>query len=125
MRPLLDTELTKAPAPPADFEAPLQLKVSKLDYNDYTCRMAISRISGGGELHLAILAEPMRGEGFEFQLARPQVILRRDGKGALFEPIEYLVLDLEEAYMGRVMEMLGPRRVELADMAGAGTGRVR
>ena len=53
------------------------------------------------------------------------MILRRDGTGALLEPIEYLVLDLEETYTGRVMEMLGARRAELADMAGAGTGRVR
>ena len=82
-------------------------------------------VSGRGELHLAILAETMRREGFEFQLSRPQVILRRDGQGSLLEPIEYLVLDLEEAYRGRVMEMLGSRRAELADMTGAGTGRVR
>ncbi|HEU4402845.1 MAG TPA: translational GTPase TypA, partial [Candidatus Polarisedimenticolia bacterium] len=82
-------------------------------------------VSGRGELHLAILAETMRREGYEFQLSRPQVILRRDGQGALLEPIEYLVLDLDEAYTGRVMEMLGARRAELADMLGAGTGRVR
>ena len=82
-------------------------------------------VSGRGELHLAIVAETMRREGYEFQLSRPQVILRRDGTGALLEPIEYLVLDLEETYTGRVMEMLGARRAELADMAGAGTGRVR
>ncbi|PYS95555.1 MAG: translational GTPase TypA [Acidobacteria bacterium] len=82
-------------------------------------------VSGRGELHLAILAETMRREGFEFQLSRPQVILRRDGQGSVLEPIEYLVLDLEEAYRGRVMEMLGSRRAELADMTGAGTGRVR
>ena len=83
------------------------------------------RISGRGELHLAILAETMRREGYEFQLARPQVIFRRDGQGRLLEPIEYLVLDLEETYTGRVMEMLGGRRAELADMTGAGTGRTR
>jgi GTP-binding protein len=82
-------------------------------------------VSGRGELHLAIVAETMRREGHEFQLSRPQVILRRDGAGRLLEPIEYLVLDLDETYMGRVMEMLGVRRAELADMGGAGTGRVR
>jgi GTP-binding protein len=82
-------------------------------------------VSGRGELHLAILVETMRREGYEFQLSRPQVILRRDAKGQVLEPIEYLVLDLEEAYQGRVMEMLGPRRAELADMGGVGTGRVR
>jgi GTP-binding protein len=82
-------------------------------------------VSGRGELHLAILVETMRREGYEFQLGRPQVILRRDAAGRTLEPIEYLVLDLEETYMGRVMEMLGPRRADLADMSGAGTGRVR
>jgi GTP-binding protein len=83
------------------------------------------RVSGRGELHLAIVAETMRREGYEFQLSRPRVILKRDAKGATLEPIEYLVLDLEEAYTGRVMEMLGERRAILANMAGAGTGRVR
>jgi GTP-binding protein len=83
------------------------------------------RVSGRGELHLAIVAETMRREGYEFQLSRPRVILKRDAKGATLEPIEYLVLDLEEAYTGRVMEMLGERRALLANMAGAGTGRVR
>jgi len=82
-------------------------------------------VSGRGELHLAIVAETMRREGYEFQLSRPRVILRRDAAGRPLEPIEYLVLDLEEAYKGRVMEMLGARRAELADMTGAGTGRVR
>jgi len=83
------------------------------------------KVSGRGELHLAILAETMRREGYEFQLARPQVIFRKDAQGRTLEPIEYLVLDLEEAYRGRVMEMLGTRRAEMADMIGAGTGRIR
>ncbi len=83
------------------------------------------RVSGRGELHLAILAETMRREGFEFQLSRPQVIFRTGPLGERLEPIEYLVLDVEEGYMGRVMELLGARRAVLADMTGAGTGRVR
>jgi GTP-binding protein len=82
-------------------------------------------VSGRGELHLAILAETMRREGYEFQLSRPQVILKDDGRGAVLEPIEFLVLDLEETYTGRVMEMLGGRRARLDVMIGAGTGRVR
>jgi len=83
------------------------------------------RVSGRGELHLSILAETMRREGYEFQLSRPQVIMRRDPSGAPLEPIEYLVLDFEETFMGRIMEMVGTLRGELADMSGAGTGRVR
>ncbi len=82
-------------------------------------------VSGRGELHLSILVETMRREGFEFQLSRPQVILRRDENGRTLEPIEDLVLDVEEGYVGRVMEMLGERRAELANMSGAGTGRAR
>jgi len=82
-------------------------------------------VSGRGELHLAIVAETMRREGYEFQLSRPRVILKRDARGAPLEPIEYLVLDLEETYRGRVMEVLGARRAELANMGGAGAGRVR
>jgi GTP-binding protein len=92
---------------------------------DETATTDTFTVSGRGELHLAIVAETMRREGYEFQLSRPQVILKRDEQGAPLEPIEYLVLDLEEAYMGRVMEMLGERRAILANMAGAGTGRVR
>jgi GTP-binding protein len=82
-------------------------------------------VSGRGELHLAIVAETMRREGYEFQLSRPRVIYRRGLAGDLLEPIEYLVLDLEESYMGRVMEILGVRRATLANMGGAGSGRVR
>ncbi|MCZ6696913.1 MAG: translational GTPase TypA [Acidobacteria bacterium] len=82
-------------------------------------------VSGRGELHLAILVETMRREGYELQLSRPQVILKKDGDGATLEPIEDLSLDLEETYTGRVMEMLGARRAELSNMTGAGTGRVR
>jgi GTP-binding protein len=82
-------------------------------------------VSGRGELHLAIVAETMRREGYEFQLSRPRVILKRDANGATLEPIEYLVLDLEESYRGRIMEILGARRAELANMIGAGAGRVR
>ena len=82
-------------------------------------------VSGRGELHLAILVETMRREGYEFQLSRPQVILKQDGDGATLEPIEDLSLDLEETYTGRVMEMLGTRRAVLSNMTGAGTGRVR
>jgi len=95
------------------------LKVEETDSPDSL------QVSGRGELHLAILVETMRREGYEFQLSRPRVIFKRDEKGRTLEPIEYLALDLEEAYMGRVMEMLGPRRAILSHMAGAGSGRVR
>jgi GTP-binding protein len=99
--------------------ANVALRVEETDASDTL------RVSGRGELHLAIVAETMRREGYEFQLSRPQVIFKRDAQGRPLEPIEYMVLDLEEAYMGRVMEILGVRRAALANMSGAGTGRVR
>ncbi|PYQ13486.1 MAG: translational GTPase TypA [Acidobacteria bacterium] len=81
-------------------------------------------VAGRGELHLAILVETMRREGYEFQLSRPRVILRQEGDQVL-EPMEHLVVDVEEETLGVVMEKLGGRRAEMSNMTGAGTGRVR
>jgi len=81
-------------------------------------------VSGRGELHLSILAENMRREGFEFALSRPQVILKEvDGK--TLEPYEALVVDIDEAHVGTVMEKFQIRRAEMTDMVNPGTGRVR
>jgi GTP-binding protein len=71
---------------------------------------------GRGELSLAILAETMRREGFEFSLGRPQVILRRGGDGALLEPYEELVIDCDEEFTGPVISTLGERKGELQHM---------
>src|SRR5437867_3184725 len=81
-------------------------------------------VSGRGELHLAILVETMRREGYEFSLSRPRVITREEN-GVLLEPMEHLVVDVEEAALGTVMEKLGARRAEMSNMSGAGTGRMR
>jgi GTP-binding protein len=81
-------------------------------------------VSGRGELHLSILAENMRREGFEFALSRPQVIVK-ELKGQLMEPYEALVVDIDEAHVGTIMEKLQARRAEMADMVNPGTGRVR
>jgi GTP-binding protein len=81
-------------------------------------------VSGRGELHLSILAENMRREGYEFALSRPQVILKNIG-GKTMEPWEALVVDVEEAHVGTVMEKLQQRRGEMTDMVNPGTGRVR
>src|SRR5260370_40801758 len=81
-------------------------------------------VSGRGELHLSILAENMRREGFEFALSRPQVILKEvDGRKS--EPYEALVVDIDEAHVGAVMEKLQTRRGEMSDMVNPGSGRVR
>jgi len=77
-------------------------------------------VSGRGELHLAILVETMRREGYEFQLSRPRSSTRQEGSQVL-EPMEHLVVDVEETALGVVMEKLGARRAEMTNMSGAGT----
>jgi GTP-binding protein len=73
------------------------------------------KVSGRGELHLSILIEKMRREGYEFQVTRPQVIFREEG-GKRLEPYEELIVDVDENYMGRVIENLGGRRGSLLEM---------
>src|ERR1043166_7926552 len=81
-------------------------------------------VSGRGELHLSILAENMRREGYEFALSRPQVILKEVG-GKTMEPYEALVVDIDEGHVGTIMEKLQARRAEMTDMVNPGRGRVR
>ncbi len=82
------------------------------------------RVSGRGELHLGILIENMRREGFELSVSRPEVIIREiDGEPC--EPYEQLTIDVEEQNQGAVMEALGQRKAELKDMLPDGNGRVR
>jgi len=82
-------------------------------------------VSGRGELHLSILMETMRREGFEFQVSRPRVITRESAGGERLEPYEELMLDIPEEYLGVVIEKLGPRRGEMLDMKNPGQGMVR
>ncbi len=82
------------------------------------------RVSGRGELHLSILIENMRREGFELGVSRPEVIIREED-GVKLEPYEQLTVDVEEIHQGAVMERLGQRGGELKDMQPDGKGRVR
>ena len=82
------------------------------------------KVSGRGELHLSVLIETMRREGYELAVSRPEVIIK-DIDGVPSEPIEQLVCDLEEQYQGGVMERLGMRRGQLVNMEPDGKGRVR
>ncbi|HHV79907.1 MAG TPA: translational GTPase TypA [Firmicutes bacterium] len=82
------------------------------------------QVSGRGELHLSILIEKMRREGYELAVSKPKVIMKRIN-GQLQEPIELLVIDTPEMYMGAVMESLGPRKGELRKLEPSGDGRVR
>jgi len=81
-------------------------------------------ISGRGELHLSILIENMRREGYEFEISRPQVV-EKVIDGVRSEPIEELTLDIPEEYVGIVMEGLGPRKSEIANMQHKDNGQVR
>ena len=90
-----------------------------------TDRPEVLRVSGRGELHLAILMETMRREGYEFQVSRPRVITRKGEGGALEEPYEELIVDVPEGMLGVVIEKIGSRRGEMIDMRNPGQGRVR
>ncbi|HEX5631674.1 MAG TPA: translational GTPase TypA [Gemmatimonadales bacterium] len=82
-------------------------------------------VSGRGELHLGILMETMRREGYEFQISRPRVITRTGENGERLEPYEELIIDVPEEYVGVVMEKLGPRRSEITEMKNNGQGNTR
>jgi GTP-binding protein len=82
------------------------------------------KVSGRGQLHLGILIENMRREGFELEISAPQVIYK-EVNGAKHEPFELLILDIEEQYQGVVMEMLGQRKAELQNVINEGNGKIR
>lgn len=81
-------------------------------------------VSGRGELHLSVLIENMRREGFELAVSRPEVIIK-EIDGQMMEPVEQLVVDIEEQHQGGVMEKLGIRKGQLKNMESDGKGRVR
>src|SRR5713101_4797336 len=82
-------------------------------------------VSGRGELHLTILMETMRREGYEFQVSRPRVITREGARGERLEPYEELAIDVPEEFLGVVIEKLGPRRAGMLEMKNPGQGMVR
>jgi GTP-binding protein len=81
-------------------------------------------VSGRGELHLSVLIETMRREGFELAISKPQVI-QKEVNGEIHEPYEQIVIDVEEIHQGAVMEELGPRKAELQSMESDGKGRCK
>ena len=82
------------------------------------------KVSGRGELHLSILIETMRRQGYEFQVSKPTVI-NKEVDGEIHEPIEYLIIDVPEDYMGVVMEKLGTRKAEMVNMHSSQQGYMR
>ena len=87
-----------------ELETNVAMRVEETDEKDNFL------VSGRGELHLGILIETMRREGYELQVSKPRAILKKDENGNVVEPIEELSIDIPENYMGIVMEVLGPRR---------------
>jgi GTP-binding protein len=102
----------------AELETDVSLRVEETDSPDAFI------VSGRGELHLSVLIETMRREGYELQVSKPQVIIRQED-GVKMEPLEHLVIDVPEEYMGAVMERLGTRKAEMSNMINHGTGNVR
>ncbi len=94
------------------------LRVEQLDDADKF------KVSGRGELHLSVLIETMRREGFEMAVSRPEVIMK-EVDGVMMEPYENVTVDIEEAHQGTIMERLGERKAEMRDMQLDGAGRVR
>lgn len=93
-----------------ELESNVALKVEETENKD------AFKVSGRGLLHLGILIENMRREGYELSIGKPQVIMRKNADGVLEEPIEYLVVDVPEKNMGGVMELVGNRKGELVRM---------
>lgn len=101
-----------------ELETNVSLRVNETDSTDSF------EVSGRGELHLSILIETMRREGYELQVSKPRVIFK-EINGVLHEPIEYLTIDVPEEFMGVVMEKLGVRKAEMVNMTSAINGYVR
>jgi GTP-binding protein len=104
------------------LERELQVNVA-LRYKD-TDEDGIYEVSGRGELHLTILLESMRREGFELAVSKPRVVFR-EVRGEKHEPIEMVTADIEDQHQGGVMQALGERKAELVNMEPDGMGRVR
>ncbi|MDD6645607.1 MAG: translational GTPase TypA [Oscillospiraceae bacterium] len=98
-----------------EIETNVALKVEETDSAD------TFKVSGRGELHLSILIETMRRQGYEFQVSRPQVITK-EIDGVLNEPVEVLMIEVPDEYVGAVMEKLGSRKAELVNMDTNGSG---
>ncbi len=93
-----------------EMETNVSMKLEETDQPD------AFKVSGRGELHLSVLIESMRREGYELQVGKPKVIMHRDENGDLLEPFEALTVDVPQEYMGAVMEDLGLRKAELQSM---------
>lgn len=99
-----------------EVETNVSMRVEETDSMD------TFKVSGRGELHLSILIETMRRENYEFQVSRPQVILKNDNDGNVLEPMELVIIEVPEAYVGAIMEKLCSRKGEIENMDTRETG---
>ncbi len=99
-----------------EVETNVSMRVKETDTTD------AFEVSGRGELHLSILIETMRRQGFEFAVSNPRVIYKKDEDGKLLEPMELLMIEVPEGYVGAVMEKLGSRKAEIVNMGTRDTG---
>lgn len=83
------------------------------------------KVSGRGELHLSVLIENLRREGYEFQVSKPEVMFKKDENGKTLEPMELATIDVDQEYTGSIIEKLGLRKGELMDMAPNSSGYTR
>ena len=102
-----------------ELETNLSLRVELTEQPD------VFSVAGRGELHLSVLIETMRREGYEFQVSRPEVITRVAESGAVEEPVEHLIVDTIEPFVGTVTELVGGRKARMLDMVNDGRGSVR
>lgn len=98
-----------------ELKSNVSLKIEEMEGGD------TFKICGRGELHLGILIETMRREGYEFQVSKPEVILKKEN-GIVMEPVEWLIIDVEGDHLGKIIEKLGQRRGEMKNMIPLGRG---
>jgi len=104
----------------AEAEGNVAIRIREVENGD------AFEVAGRGELQLGVLIETMRREGFELSIGRPRVLTRKDEKsGALLEPFEDVVIDVDEDYSGTVMESIAKRRGKIAEMRPSGGGKLR
>jgi len=102
-----------------EAEGNVALRVSETDERDAV------EVAGRGELQLGILIETMRREGYEVSVSRPKVLMRRDESGEVSEPIEEVVIDVDDAFSGVVVQKMAERKAEMIEMRPSGGGRTR
>lgn len=102
-----------------EAEGNIALKISRTDTTDSF------EVSGRGELQLGILIETMRREGYELSVSRPRVVFHEDEKGNKLEPMEEVIIDVDDAYTGVVVEKLSLRKADLMEMVPSGGGKTR